>query len=96
MVLRGHYSCGPFASGVPDRGVIDLGVKQARRTGTVTAVGYLDPSVCDGTRQRFEVTLTAAEPLRAGAATWLASGYVEGDTGVQHVHVAPTRITLTR
>ena len=33
---------------------------------------------------------------RQGAAAWSASGYVEGDTGVQHVQVPPTLITLTR
>jgi hypothetical protein len=96
VVLVGSYSCGPFASGRPDRGVIDLSIEQVRRGSTVTAIGYLEPSVCDGTRQRFRATLTAAERLRAGAATWGASGYVEGDTGLQHVHVPPTSITLTR
>jgi hypothetical protein len=34
--------------------------------------------------------------FRAGAATWAGSGYVEGDTGLQHVQVGPTPITLTR
>jgi hypothetical protein len=90
--------CGPFASGLPDRGVIDLSVEQVRRGHTVTAYGYLEPSVCDGTPQSFDVTLTgtSGQRFRAGAATWAGSGYVEGDTGLQHVQVAPTPITLTR
>ena len=96
VVLRGNYSCGPFASGRPDRGVVDLSLEQMRRGQTVTAIGYLYPTICDGTSQRFRVTLTATgdQRLRTGAATWAASGYVEGDTRLQHVHVPPTPITL--
>jgi hypothetical protein len=98
VVLRGSYSCGPFASGLPDRGVIDLSIEQVRRGDTVAAFGFLEPSVCDGTSQPFNVTLTGTggQRFRAGAATWAGSGYVEGDTGLQHVQVAPTPITLTR
>ena len=68
VVLRGSYSCGPFTSGVPDRGVIDLSIVQARGGHEVAAIGYLEPSVCDGTLQPFEVTLTATggQRLRAG------------------------------
>jgi hypothetical protein len=98
VVLRGTYSCGPFASGRPDRGVIDLSVEQHRPGGTVAAFGFLEPSICDGTSQPFEVTLTGTggERFRQGAATWIASGYVEGDTGLQHVQVPPTPIVLRR
>jgi hypothetical protein len=98
VVLRGSYTCGPFASGLPDRGVIDFSVEQVRPGGTVTAYGYLEPSVCDGSSQPFRITLTgtAGRRFAAGTATWGASGYVEGDTGLQHVHVEPTPITLRR
>ncbi|MEU5883585.1 hypothetical protein [Spirillospora sp. NPDC047279] len=95
--LSGHYSCGPFTSGLPDRGVLDLEVLQTRNGQTARAIGYLEPSVCDGTARTFSVTLTGygARFVR-GAATWSASGYVEGDGGLQHVHVPPTPITITR
>jgi hypothetical protein len=98
VVLRGAYSCGPFASGRPDRGVIDLSVEQTRTGGTVTAFGFLTPSICDGTSQPFEVTLTSpgGKRFRQDAATWSASGYVEGDTGMQHVQVLATPISLMR
>jgi hypothetical protein len=98
VVLGGSYSCGPFASGLPDRGVIDLSVEQPRRAGMVAAFGYLEPSICDGTSQPFEVTLTGSGGgrFRQDAATWSASGYVEGDTGVQHVQVSPTPIILVK
>lgn len=98
VVLRGSYSCGPFATGLPDRGVIDLSIEQVRGGHTVAAFGFLEPSVCDGTSQPFDVRLSGArgQRFRAGAATWAASGYVEGDTGLQHVQVAPTLITLTK
>jgi hypothetical protein len=98
VVLGGTYTCGPFTSGRPDRGVIDLSVQQDLAGSTVTAFGFLEPAVCDGTSQRFEVTLTGTggKRFRQGAATWSASGYVEGDTGLQHVQVPPTPIVLTR
>ena len=98
VVLEGTYSCGPFASGRPDRGVIDLTVRQTAKGDTVTAFGFLEPSVCDGSAQPFAVTLTGTGGRRfqRGAATWSASGYVEGDTGTQNVHVPPTPIVLTK
>ena len=98
VVLRGSYSCGPFASGVPDRGVIDLSIEQVRRGHMVSAFGFLEPSICNGSSQLFEVVLsgTGGQRFRAGAATWAGSGYVEGDTGLQHVQVGPTLIMLTR
>jgi hypothetical protein len=98
VVLEGTYSCGPFASGRPDRGVIDLSIHQRHAGRAVAAIGYLEPAVCDGTSEPFEVTLTSTDGgrLRKGAATWSASGYVEGDTGTQNVHVLPTPIALTR
>jgi hypothetical protein len=97
VVLGGTYSCGPFASGLPDRGVIDLSVQQERGGGPVTAFGFLEPAVCDGTSQPFQVALTGTggKHFRKGAATWSASGYVEGDTGLQHIQVLPTPIVLT-
>jgi hypothetical protein len=98
VVLAGTYSCGPFASGRPDRGVIDLTVRQTAKGDTVTAFGFLEPSVCDGSAQPFEVTLTdtGGRRFQRGAATWSASGYVEGDTGTQNVHVPPAPIVLTK
>jgi hypothetical protein len=98
VVLAGTYSCGPFASGRPDRGVIDLTVQQTRMGDTVTAIGYLEPAVCDGSAQPFAVTLTGTggKRFQRGAATWTASGYVEGDTGMQNVNVLPTPIVLTK
>jgi hypothetical protein len=98
VVLAGTYSCGPFASGRPDRGVIDLTVQQTRMGDTVTAIGYLEPAVCHGSAQPFAVTLTGTggKRFQRGAATWTASGYVEGDTGMQNVNVLPTPIVLTK
>ena len=98
VVLEGSYSCGPFASGLPDRGVFDLTVQQVRRGRTVTAIGYYEPSVCDGSSQSFAATLTTVDGARftTGPATWTGSGYVEGDSGLQNVHVGPEPITLTR
>jgi hypothetical protein len=98
VVLEGTYSCGPFASGLPDRGVLDLTVQQVRRGRTVTALGYLEPTVCDGTAQDYAATLTTIDGARftTGPATWTGSGYVEGDSTMQHVHVGPEPITLTR
>jgi hypothetical protein len=98
VVLRGTYTCGPFASGRPDRGVIDLTVEQNRAGDLVRAFGFLEPTVCDGTSQQFQAPLTGTDGQRfkQGAATWSASGYVEGDTGMQNVFVPPTGIALTR
>ena len=97
VVLAGTYSCGPFASGRPDRGVIDLTIQQTRMGDTVTAImSFFQPGMSNA--QRFAVTLTGTGGRRfqRGAATWTASGYVEGDTGLQHVHVPPTPIVLTK
>jgi hypothetical protein len=98
VVLHGTYTCGPFASGRPDRGVIDLSVQQDRAGSSVMAYGFLEPAVCDGTPQPFQVTLTGTggNRFRQGEATWIASGYVEGDTGLQHVQVPPTPIELVK
>ena len=97
VVLSGTYACGPFTSGVPDRGVIDLTVTQGRGR-AATAYGYLEPAVCDGTAQPFTTTLTgvSGRTFHPGPATWSASGYVEGDGGLQHTSVPPTAIRLRR
>jgi hypothetical protein len=42
------------------------------------------------------VTGTGGKRFPQGAATWMASGYVEGDTGMQFVQVPPTPIVLMR
>ena len=96
--LSGSYSCGPFSSGLPDRGVIDMEVTQVQGSVMLRAIGYLEPQVCDGSEQRYSVTLTevVARRFRLGAAAWSASGYVEGDTGLQHVFVPPAPITIVR
>ena len=80
------------------RGVIDLSVQQDRAGSTVAAFGFLEPAVCNGASQRFAVTLTGTggKRFRQGPAIWSASGYVEGDTGLQHVQVPATPIVLTR
>ena len=98
VAVSGTYSCGPFTTGLPDRGVIDLTVAQVQRHRTVTAYGYLEPAVCDGTDQAFTTTVTVVgtRPFQVGGAQWSASGYVEGDTGLQSVHVPPTPLRLTR
>jgi hypothetical protein len=98
VVLVGSYSCGPFAGGVPERGVIDLGVNQVVAGFEVRAIGYLEPTRCDGASHDYAVPLETVEgTLRRAAATWSASGYVEGDApdgGFQHVHVPPSPIRL--
>jgi hypothetical protein len=96
VTLAGTYSCGPFTSGVPDRGVIDLTVTQSAGGVTVNGYGYLEPTVCDGAAQRYavEVTTFGAQGFRRGAAQWSASGYVEGDGGLQHGSVPPTAIRI--
>jgi hypothetical protein len=98
VMLAGDYSCGPFTSGVPDRGTIDITVQQQQGRRTVTGYGYLEPTVCDGTDQHFTATVTAVgtSRFRVGAATWSASGYVEGDGGLQHTSVPPTALAITR
>lgn len=84
------------ADAAPTRGVVDLSVEQARPHGRAVAIGFLEPAVCDGTPQPFEATLTrtAGPRFRPGPATWSASGYVEGDGGLQSVFVPATPIRL--
>lgn len=98
VVVAGHYSCGPFSSGTPDRGTIDLTLHQRHGRRTVTGHGYLDPTTCDGTDQLFTATVTAVGTGRfhRGDATWSASGYVEGDSRLQHTAIPPTALVLTR
>jgi hypothetical protein len=95
VVLVGQYSCGPFPTGVPDRGVLDLEIRQDVNGTPVNAIGYLTPTVCTGEPQWYAAELSAVEGsfVRANA-RWSASGYVEGDGGLQNVHVPPTRIRI--
>jgi hypothetical protein len=78
--------------------VIDLTVQQVMGRRTVTAYGYLEPTACKGADQPFATTLTVTvtTPFRVRHATWSASGYVEGDTGLQHARLAPTPTSHTR
>ncbi len=96
VTLVGGYTCGPFAEGVPDRGVIDFTIRQTVAGGTVTGFGFLAPTVCDGQAQLFTVDLPSTSGLRfrSGAALWSASGYVEGNGGQQTVSVPPTAIRI--
>jgi hypothetical protein len=96
VTLTGTYSCGPFAAGVPDRGVIDLTVSQAGTAGAINGYGYLDPTACDGAAHPYTVELTTygEQAFRRGPAQWSASGYVEGDGTMQHGGVAPTPIRI--
>jgi hypothetical protein len=95
VILVGQYTCGPYPAGVPDRGVIDLTVRQVVGGVEVTGFGYLEPRICTGEPQWYaaEVSATAGTFARA-AARWSASGYVEGPDGVQSVHVPATRIRV--
>jgi hypothetical protein len=97
IVLVGQYSCGPFPSGVPDRGVVDMSVTQRVNRVDVTGFGYMTPTVCDGNAQWYAVELVAQSGgtrFVRGTANWSASGYVEGPGGVQNVHVPPTAIRV--
>jgi hypothetical protein len=98
IVLVGQYTCGPFPSGVPDRGVIDMSITQRVNRVDVTGFGFLTPTVCDGLAQWYAVELPAQRGgtrFTAGTARWSASGYVEGPDGVlQHVSVPPTAIRV--
>ena len=96
VTLTGHYTCGPFPNGTPDRGVIDLTVRQPAGSAEVVGYGYLEPTRCDGTAQRFTATVNTngTGAYRRGAAQWSASGYVEGGGGLQHVFVPPTAIRI--
>jgi hypothetical protein len=95
VILVGQYSCGPFPAGVPDRGVLDLSVRQTVGGAAVNGIGYLEPRVCNGEAQWYaaEVVATAGTFTRANA-RWSASGYVEGPGGLQNVHVPPTLIRI--
>jgi hypothetical protein len=95
VVLVGRYTCGPFPGGVPDRGVIDLSIRQTVGGVEVTGIGYLEPRVCTGEPQWYAAELTAtAGTFARGAGRWSASGYVEGPGGVQSGSVPPTRIRI--
>ncbi len=96
VVLAGQYTCGPFPGGVPDRGVIDLGVDQRVTGATRRGIGYLTPTVCDGTPQWFAAGVSTVDgtAYRRASATWSASGYVEGAGGLQHGSVPPTAIQI--
>jgi hypothetical protein len=95
VTLAGRYTCGPFAGGVPDRGVVDLTLTQTVDGMVTTAFGFLTPTVCDGRPQRYAVNLTAVNgTFQPGRALWSASGYVEGSTGLQSVSVPPTPIRI--
>jgi hypothetical protein len=96
VVLVGEYACGPFPDGVPDRGVIDLGVDQRVNGATRRGIGYLTPTVCDGTPQWFAAGVSTIDgsAFRRASATWSASGYVEGPGGLQHGSVPPTAIQI--
>jgi hypothetical protein len=96
VTLTGTYSCGPFAAGVPDRGVIDFTVSQTAAAGTVNGYGYLDPTVCDGAAHPYaiEVTTFGEQAFRRGPAQWSASGYVEGDGTMQNGGAPPTPIRI--
>jgi hypothetical protein len=94
--LTGTYTCGPFAAGVPDRGVVDLTVSQTTSAGTINGYGYLDPAACDGAAHPYavEVTTFGEQAYRRGPGQWSGSGYVEGDGGMQHGYVSPTPIWI--
>lgn len=95
VTLAGTYSCGPFTGGVPERGVVDLSVTQSTGDTSVVGYGYLEPTVCDGSDRWFAVEVTSVgEDFRRGPAQWSASGYVEGDGGMQHGYVPPTPIRV--
>ena len=96
VTLTGTYSCGPFAAGVPDRGVIDLTVSQAGAAGAINGYGYLDPTACDGAAHPYTVELTTygEQAFQRGPARWSASGYVEGDGTMQHGGAGPTPIRI--
>ncbi|MEJ3741674.1 hypothetical protein WEI85_00025 [Actinomycetes bacterium KLBMP 9797] len=96
VVLVGEYTCGPFPGGVPDRGVIDLGVDQRVNGATRRGIGYLTPTVCDGAPQWFAAGVSTVDgnAFRRANATWSASGYVEGAGGLQHGSVPPTTIQI--
>lgn len=96
VVASGTYTCGPFdTTGV---GVVDLTVEQ----GGVTGFGDVPILTCDGTAQAYqaEVVSNSAQEFKRGAATAIASGYVEGMVGgesfLQTTRVDNRRITIKR
>jgi hypothetical protein len=95
-VLVGQYTCGPFPGGVPDRGVIDLSLNQQVNGATRRGIGYLTPTVCDGSPQWYAAGVSTVDgtAFRRASATWSASGYVEGGGGLQHGSVPPTAIQI--
>ncbi|MBE1487885.1 hypothetical protein [Plantactinospora soyae] len=95
VVLVGRYSCGPYPDGVPERGVVDLGVRQLVDGVETAAFGYLEPQACDGEPRWYAAELRGyAGSFVTGAANWSGSGYVEGPGGMQHVHVPATPIRI--
>jgi hypothetical protein len=95
VVLVGRYTCGPYPSGVPERGVIDLGLRQTVGGVEIRGIGYLEPRACDGQPQWFAVELTSVSGMfQRGRARWSASGYIEGPSGVEQVSVPPTGIRV--
>jgi hypothetical protein len=96
VVLVGQYTCGPFPSGVPDRGVIDLSLSQTVGGVEVRGFGFLEPRVCDGTPQWYaaELTVGSGGVFQRGRARWSGSGYIEGPNGVEPVSVPPTAIRV--
>ncbi|HEU5111042.1 MAG TPA: hypothetical protein VFT95_21080 [Micromonosporaceae bacterium] len=95
LVLIGRYTCGPFPGGVPDRGVIDLEIRQRVNGVEVNAIGYLEPAVCDGQPHGYAADLVSyTGSFVRGTGRWSASGYVEGGGGMQHVHVPPAPIRI--
>jgi hypothetical protein len=96
VVLVGQYTCGPYPSGVPERGVIDLGLNQTVNGAEVRGIGYLEPRVCDGQPQWFATELTSATgaAFQRARARWSASGYIEGPNGIERVSVPPTTIRV--
>ena len=96
VVLVGQYTCGPYPSGVPERGVIDLSLNQILGGAEVRGIGFLEPRVCDGQPQWYaaELTVSAGGAFQRGRARWSASGYIEGPSGVEPVSVPPTAIRV--
>ena len=97
VVLVGRYSCGPFASGAPLSGTVDLNVDQVTNGVTAHAIGYLTPTACDGAAHWFVAELTSVNgaTFRRANATWTGSGYVQGQEAFQNVYVPPTRVRIS-
>ena len=70
VVVSGEYVCGPFAEG---DGVVDLTVTQRGTTG----YGYVYPSACDGSAQRWSAVVDSVNtPFVAGRVRVVGGGYV--------------------